>query len=125
SSFKDPYKIEFLAYDVNAKKVVYQGAHEGLAYGRDFFVDAEGNAYWNNGEGSLEKFDPATNSVSKVKAKMPGNRIRRTVGPDNNGVMYGVTPDTHKIFSFDPKADKIKAITEVWADSPGMDVTPD
>ncbi len=124
-SYSDPYEIEFLVYDVKNKKVLFQGGHEGLAYGRDFFVAADGAAYYNNGEGSLEKYDPETNTVKKVNAKMPGERIRRGVGPDNNGVLYGVTPDTRKIFSFDPATEKIRTITDVWADSPGMDVTPD
>lgn len=124
SSFKDPYQIKFLAYDLKKKKVVFHGGHEGLAYGRDFFVDADGNAYWNNGGGSLEKYDPDSNSVSVIGAKMPGEKIRRTVGPDNNGIMYGVTHDTRKIFSFDPKAEKIRTVTTAWADSPGMDVVP-
>lgn len=125
SSFKDPYDIQFLVYDVNKQKVVFHGAHEGVSYGRDFFVDADGHAYWNNGEGTLEKYDADKNDVSKLKVKMPGDSIRRTVGPDANGVMYGVTHDTKKIFSFDPKTEKIRTITTVWADSPGMDVTRD
>jgi hypothetical protein len=39
--------------------------------------------------------------------------------------MYGVTHDTRKIFSFDPKSNKIKTVTTAWVDSPGMDVLPD
>lgn len=124
SSFKDPYQIEFLVYDVQKRKVVFHGGHEGLSYGRDFFVDADGNAYWNNGGGSLQKYNPESNSVSTVKVKMPGEKIRRAVGPDDHGILYGVTPDTRKIFSFDPKAETIRTITTAWADSPGMDVTP-
>lgn len=125
SSFSDPYQIEFMAYDTATRKVVFRGAHQGLAYGRDFFVDAEGNAYWNHGDGKLEKYDPEKNATSVVKAKMPGDKIRRTVGPDANGVMYGVTHDTRQLFSFDPKTDKVRTLATVWADSPGMDVTPD
>lgn len=124
-SYSDPYEIEFLVYDVKNKKLVFQGGHEGLAYGRDFFVANDGCAYFNNGDGSLQKYDPETNKVSATKAKMPGERIRRTIGPDSNGIMYGVTPDTRKLFSFDPQTEKIRTITGVWADSPGMDVTPD
>lgn len=124
-SFKDPYEIKFLVYDVQKRKLVYLGGHEGLAYGRDFFVDAKGYAYWNNGDGTLEQYDPETNSVRQMNLKMPGSTIRRTVGPDDAGVMYGVTHDTKKLFRFNPKARKIRTLTTVWADSPGMDVTRD
>ena len=124
-SYKDPYEVKFLVYDVEKQKVIFHGAHETFNYGRDFFVDADGNAYWNAADTTLEKYDPKTNSVSKLSVKMPGASIRRTVGPDANGVMYGVTHDTKKLFSFDPKTEKIRTITTVWADSPGMDVTPD
>lgn len=125
SSYKDPYEIQFLVYDVKNQKVLFHGGHTGLGYGRDFFVADDGAAYYNDGDGGLEKYDPDTNQVQKISAKMPGNQIRRTVGPDENGVMYGVTHDTKKLFSFDPETEKVRTITEVWADSPGMDVTPD
>lgn len=124
SSFKDPYQIKFLAYDVQKRKVVFHGGHEGLAYGRDFFVDADGNAYWNNGGGSLQKYNPESNSLSTVNVQLPGEKIRRTVGPDDRGILYGVTHDTRKIFSFDPGAEKVRTVTTAWADSPGMDVMP-
>ena len=125
SSYSDPYQIKFLVYDIEKRKVVFHGGHEGLAYGRDFFVDAQGNAYWNSDNAALEKYSPETNAVSKLDVKMPGKSIRRTVGPDAGGVMYGVTHDTHALFSFDPKLEKIRTIATVWADSPGLDVTPD
>lgn len=124
-TYKDPYHVEFLVYDTAKQKVLFHGEHQGLNYGRDFFVDADGNAYWNNGDGSLQKYDPATNKVTKSKAKMPGDKIRRTVGPDQNGMLYGVTNDTHELFQFDPAQDKIRTLTKVWADSPAMDVTRD
>lgn len=124
-SYKDPYEVKFLAYDVAKQKVVFHGAHEGTRYGRDFFVDAEGNAYWNAEGGQLEKYDPRTNQVKMLEVKMPGEQIRRTIGPDDNGMLYGVTHDEHRLFRFDPKREKIETIAEVWADSPGMDVTAD
>ncbi len=125
SSYKDPYHVEFLVYDTAKQKVVFQGEHQGLSYGRDFFVDESGNAYWNNGDGSLQKYNPETNQVTQSNAKMPGSKIRRTVGPDAGGMLYGVTGDTHELFQFDPAQDKIRTITKVWADSPAMDVTRD
>lgn len=125
TNFKDPYQIKFMVYDLAKQEVIFHGGHEGLAYGRDFFVDAQGNAYWNNGEGTLEKYDPRTNAVSQVDVKMPGSTIRRTAGPDAHGAMYGVTHDTHNLFRFDPQAGTIRTIATVWADSPGMDVTSD
>lgn len=124
-SYNDPYHVEFLVYDTANRKVIFQGEHQGLNYGRDFFVDADGNAYWNNGDGSLQKYDPATNKVTTAKAKMPGAKIRRAVGPDSSGMLYGVTNDTRELFQFDPVQDKIRTITKVWADSPAMDVTRD
>lgn len=124
-SYSDPYQIKFLVYDIQQQKVIFHGAHEGSGYGRDFFVDAQGNAYFNSDKGSLEKYSPETNSVSKLSVTMPGESIRRTVGPDANGVMYGVTHDTRKLFSFDPRTEKIRTLATVWADSPGLDVTPD
>ncbi len=117
-----------MAYDLESQKVIFMGGHEGLSFGRDFFVDDDGNAYFNNGNGSLQKYDPDKNAVEPVKnAKLPTDGIRRAVGPDNNGVMYGSSHEHHsQIFSFNPNADgqKIHTIATTSTNTAAIDVVP-
>ncbi len=120
------YKIRFLAYDVASKEVIYLGDHKGLSYGRDFFVDDKGKAYFNNGKGRLAQYDPVQNKVIPIKGlRMPAERIRRAVGPDKQGIMYGSThEDQSRLFAFDPEAKEIRTIATTPANTAGMDVAP-
>lgn len=123
-SWKEPYHAKFIVYDVNSKKVIFTGDHPH-EYARDMFVDKEGNAYFNHTDGSLRKYDAATNSTVDINVKMPGEDIRRTA-IDRNGLMYGVTLDGQKLFAFDisKPTPEIRTIAPVAGDAASLCVDP-
>ena len=121
----DPnYEIHFLAYDLTTHTVKYFGGHTGTTYGRSFFVDANGNAYFNNGSGHLDKYDPNTNAVTELAAVMPGSNIRQITRPDSQGRMYATLQDTSNLFRFDPANGSFTTLTNVGADTPAMELDP-
>ena len=121
----DPnYEIHFLAYDLTTHTVKYFGGHTGSTYGRSFFVDANGNAYFNNGSGHLDKYDPNTNAVTELAAVMPGSNIRQITRPDSQGRMYATLQDTSNLFRFDPANGSFTTLTNVGADTPAMELDP-
>jgi lysophospholipase L1-like esterase len=111
----DERDADFLVYDIESRRVVFRGGHDGVARGRDFFVDDAGRAYYNNGQGSLEVYDPADGSLRPFPARMPGEMIRRVTGPDARGRMYGVTLEEHLLFSLDPRSRTIETVAELWS----------
>lgn len=121
--------MRFFVFDVKKQEVKFLGGHEGTGYGRDFFVDADGKAYFNNGERTLVEYDPQTNKLTDLGAVMPVSRLRRTAGPDAQGLLYATSSDTdaagHRVlFSFDPQTRKSRTIATLWADSPAMALHP-
>jgi hypothetical protein len=117
--------VDFAAYDLTTRQVLFKGDHEGLAYDRELFVDAAGNAYFNNGGGTLRKYDPRTNSVSSFPALMPGDNLRRTTEPDSHGMMYGVTQDIHApLFRLDPATQTITPLATLWTEVIAMTQDP-
>jgi len=120
----DRDEADFLVYDLEAGRIVFRGDHDGMARGRDFFVDVDGHAYFNNGAGSLEVYDPQDNSLRTFPARMPGDMIRRVTYPDPAGRMYGVTIDEHVLFSLDPHEQTIDVITELWSQTAALALDP-
>jgi hypothetical protein len=121
--------MRFFAFDVVKRKVRFMGGHDGTGYGRDLFVDASGNAYFNNGNRTLVRYDPTTNQLTDLGAVMPVSRLRRTAGPDDAGLLYATSADTndagHRIlFSFDARTRKTHTIARLWADTPAMALHP-
>ncbi len=124
------HKWKFLAFDVEKQEVVFMGGHEGLDYGRDFFVDDRGNAFFNNGERSLVKYDAGSSSLTDLGPVMPVSRIRRTAGPGPDGMLYATSADADDsgervLFRFDPSNHQTEIITPIDTDTPGMDVNED
>ena len=123
--FTDPnYTIHFLAYDLTTHQVKYFGGHTGSSFGRSFFVDASGNAYFNNGGGHLDKYNPLTNTVTELPNLMPGSQIRQITRPDANGYMYATLQDTQVLFRFNPADGSFTSLTTTEADTPAMDLDP-
>lgn len=115
----------FFVYDLETESIRFMGGHEDSDYGRDFFVDSEGNAYFNGGNRTLVKYDASSNQLIDRGPIMPISRIRRTAGPDPDGVMYATSRDTddtgqHVLFSFDPATGETETITHVPHDTPAM-----
>ncbi len=119
-----PYNVSFLAYDLVNQQVTFFGGHEGSRYGRAFFVDAEGSAYFNNGGASLVKYDPRTSELTPVAGAMPGSNLRQVTRPDANGSMYATAEDTLQLFRFDPGSGEFTTITALERDTAAMDLDP-
>lgn len=117
----------FMAYDLALGRVVFHGGKEESPYARDFFVDAGGNAWFNNGEGRLQRYCPRTGSIETADLRLPGNNIRRTAGPCPAGLLYATvrTAGGHVLFRFDPASPAVETIIEIGADTPGMALAPD
>ncbi len=120
---------KFFAFDVETGETRFAGGHEGTGYGRDFFVDGEGNAYFNNGNRTLMKYDPEKNELQDLGPVMPISRLRRTAGPCPDGVLYATSHDkddsgSRVLFSFDPATSETRTITAIWEDTPSMALGP-
>ncbi len=125
-SFSDSYHDDyrFMVYDIELGRVVYHGSKENSTYGRAFFVDGDGRAYFYNdndrGPGVLQKYNPDDNSVRNIDLQLPGYRLRRTAGPDAEGFLYGITTDTQVLFRFDPVEEEIEVLHNIGTDTAGM-----
>lgn len=115
----------FAAYDIERGRVVYLGGKEESGYGRCFFVDGAGRAYFNNGENRLQMYCPEANEIRTLPVLMPGNNIRRTAGPCPAGYLYATLQDNHVLFRFDPAEPAVETILEIGSDTPGMTMSPD
>jgi hypothetical protein len=119
-------EIDFVAVDVRSGRVIFRGGHDGPLEDqpRAFFVDADGNAYYGNGGGTLEVYDRAANSLRPFPARMPGKALRRTTRPAADGVLYGVTKREHVLFRLDPSAETITPLVELFTEVAAMDLDP-
>ena len=119
-------EIDFVAIDVRSGEVIYRGGHDGgLAdQPRAFFVDRDGKAYYGNGGGTLEVFDPDARSVRPFPQRMPGEALRRTTRPTGSGEMYGVTKAEHRLFRLDPEAQTITPLIELLTEVAAIDLDP-
>ncbi len=120
---RQPWRL--MVYDLEKERVIYFGGKEQSSASRDLFVDADGHAYVGGPEdGHLQKYDPASNYVRKLDVKMPGDIIRRTAGPDQDGMLYGISRDREDnrmyLFRFDPETVSIKVLFEVGRDCAAM-----
>lgn len=95
----------FFAYDTSSEEVVYEGdplVHSGF---RNILVDAEGRAYYSIGGGQLDVYDPETNDVTTLEARMPGDWLRASTAPAPDGRVFAVTRDPDTFFVLHPSGE--------------------
>ena len=105
--------IQFFAYDVPAKKVLYSGP-EG-AYRYIIFAPSTGRVYYLAGEGEkgpLMRFDPA---VSHVPVKIDGEiGLRSATQETPQGIVYTISSGQGQgdaqLWSFDAKTEKAQSL---------------
>ncbi len=105
--------IQFVAYDVNAKKVLYTGPEGPYRY--LIFAASTGRVYYLAGEGEkgpLMRFDPA---VSQVPVKIDGEiGLRSATQETPQGIVYTISSGQGKgdavLWSFDTKTEKPQLI---------------
>jgi hypothetical protein len=105
--------VQFFAYDVRAKKVLYAGPHGPPRYmmlaastGRVYFTTVE------NGSGPLLRFDPAKPGVPEAVGVTIGARAATQETPD--GFIYTVAQDKEgggaTIYAFNTKTEKVETL---------------
>jgi hypothetical protein len=105
--------IQFFAYDVKNRKLLYSGAHGPARY--MLFARSTGRVYYvpGNSEGTLMRFDPATD---KAPAPVEGSRIglRAATQETPDGFVYTVSlgqrSEDADIWSFNTRTEATRQI---------------
>lgn len=108
---KDPRGIQFFAYDVRAKKVLYAGANGPARY--MIFAPSTGRVYFNAGKtDDLVRYDPGKGGAPE---KIPGTiGIRAATDETKDGFVYAASegkagaPST--IYAFHTKTEQTEAL---------------
>jgi hypothetical protein len=106
--------VQFFAYDVKAKKVIYSGPDGPSRY--MIFAKSTGKVYWVPGKedmvGPLVSFDPEKPGEPVKTAAVLGLRAATQETPQ--GIVYtvskGAKGGTSTIYAFDTKAEKAEAL---------------
>jgi hypothetical protein len=105
--------FHFARYDLGKKKLVLNQPLKGRGL-RAMIVADDGRAWFTNGNGGLDRYDPASNKVQQTKVKVPGDGVLRAASrPDKNGVAYCLSKDG-AVFSFDTRTEKVKEIAKAF-----------
>ncbi|HSM44722.1 MAG TPA: hypothetical protein VK969_06860, partial [Acidimicrobiia bacterium] len=84
----------------------------------------QGRAYYSNGVGELDRFDPATNSVTSHTSTLPGDWLRASTAPAPDGRVFGVTEDPSVFFVMHPSGE-IDALGPARGYTTSMALDPD
>ncbi|MEZ5409722.1 MAG: hypothetical protein R2761_16965 [Acidimicrobiales bacterium] len=68
---------------------------------RNIMVGTDGSAWFAGDGGTLLRYDPATERLSPADAVLAAG-LRASTAPDDDGVVYGVTEQPYRFFSFGP-----------------------
>jgi streptogramin lyase len=105
--------FHFARYDLGTRKLVLNQPLKGRGL-RAIIVAKDGRAWFTNGNGGLDRYDPASNKVQKTSVKVPGDGVLRAASrPDEDGVAYCLSKDG-AVFSFDTRTEKVKEITKAF-----------
>ncbi len=74
-------------------------AHDGY---RAMAVDTGGRVYFSGGNGSLNRYDPASDTVEELGSVLPGDIIRAATPPAPDGTVYAVTRVPPEFISISP-----------------------
>lgn len=113
-------RAEFVYYDVAARRTVNKGRvnnHESIC--RTLAIDDRGNVYGSFGAGSIFQYDPRTDVLRELSARVPIREKGISLGRDyeksetawravvwdnETRRFYGVEESASILFSFDPEA---------------------
>jgi sugar lactone lactonase YvrE len=65
------YSGDFVAYDLEARRIRYRGSGDQQEGDRNLMLDAAGNCYFSTKQGALARYSPETNRVALTRAKLP------------------------------------------------------
>lgn len=112
----DP-SAQFFRYDLRTRKLVTAVpiAPKGP---RAIIVAEDGRAWFDNGAGGLNRYDPRSNKVETAPVKVPGDGVLRAASrPDKNGIAYCFSKDG-MIFAFDTRKETAHRRTTAFVAPP-------
>jgi hypothetical protein len=89
----------FVVIDVTTDEVIF--ADDSPEHGgyRSIAVDQQGRAYITWNDSGLARYDPATNTLTRLDSQLPAAMLRWATPPVGDGTMYGVTRNPPVLFS--------------------------
>jgi hypothetical protein len=113
-------RAHFVYYDVATRKAVDLGRIDNWeSIGRTLGIDDRGNVYGSFGEGQIFKYDPRTDRITELAARVPIREKGISLGRDyaksetawrtvvwdrETSRFYGIDESATILFSFDPRA---------------------
>lgn len=101
-------------FDLTTKKPVFQGKDGSVGFNRTFAVLNDGTIL-HNGKESLQRLDPRTGAVAVMKTSFEGSPGMRAVSRETvDGLVYGVTHKTNRLFRYDVSKDEATPLGPSW-----------
>lgn len=98
--FVSPNSGSFVVLDgAGETRLISDVPHTGF---RAMAVDTAGRAYFSSGDGTLARYDPATDAIDMLDIRLPGDMLRAATPPGPDGTIYGVTRTPSEFFALSP-----------------------
>ena len=120
---------EFVYYDVKTRKAVNKGRLNNFeSICRTLGIDDQGNVYGSFGLGQIFKYDPRTDAIQELAARVPIREKGISLGRDYNKSetawrtvvwdpktrqFYGVDESATILFSFNPKTGEVRRLGQL------------
>jgi len=122
-------RAHFVYYDVATRRAVDKGRVNNFeSICRTLGIDDEGNVYGSFGRGQIFKYDPRTDALTELAARVPIREKGVSLGRDYHKSetawrtvvwdgatrkFYGVDESATLLFSFDPQAGEVRALGQL------------
>jgi hypothetical protein len=120
---------EFVYYDVKTRKAVNKGRFNNFeSICRTLGIDDQGNVYGSFGLGQIFKYDPRTDAIQELAARVPIREKGISLGRDYNKSetawrtvvwdpktrqFFGVDESATILFSFNPKSGEVRRLGQL------------
>lgn len=96
----DPETDEGTAFvfDTRTRDVIMETQVPGHTGFRNILVSADGTAHFTIGEGRLAAYVPGSSELTSSDVRLPGEWLRASTVPAEDGTVYGVTRDPDRFF---------------------------
>ncbi len=100
--------------DLTTKKVVHQSVDGLIDFNRNFAITRDGSILFN-GQGGMWRFDSSTKKAGKTGSAFPDSKgMRASTRESQNGIVYGITHQTHQLFRYRSDKDQLKLLGTNW-----------